>query len=90
MWRSNKPELSYVFSDDDVEGKINFENFLKDRNLLMMYDCYFQCLVNPVKYEMAESQKWTYLSKLTSMLIDWEKIVLTINEKISKEIIKEE
>jgi hypothetical protein len=41
MWRSNKPELSYVFSDDDVEGKINFENFLKDRNLLMMYDCYF-------------------------------------------------
>ena len=74
-----KPNLSYVFSDDDAGGKINFKKFLRDKNLSLMSSCYFQCLVNPVKYEMAESQKWKYLSNLASMLIDWEKIVLTIN-----------
>ena len=36
MWHNNKPELSYVFSDDDAGGKINVQKFLKDRNQSMM------------------------------------------------------
>ena len=55
-----------------------------------MSETFFQCLVNPVKYEMAESQKWNYLAVLTSMLMNSEKIVLTINEKVSTEILKVE
>jgi hypothetical protein len=45
----SEPNLSYVFSDDDAEGKINFKNLLKDKNSSLMPDRFFECLVNPVK-----------------------------------------
>jgi hypothetical protein len=39
---------------------------------------------------MSDSMKWHYISFLTNMLMDWEKLVLTINEKVSTEILKVE
>jgi hypothetical protein len=35
---------------------------------------------------MAESMKWNYLAELARMNVDWEKIVLTINKKVDKEM----
>jgi len=49
------PKLSYVFSKDDVGGKINFEKFLKDRDMYKYKDQFFECLVNPVKSNITDS-----------------------------------
>lgn len=32
--------------------------------------------------------KWNYLAELARMNVDWEKIVYTINEKVSTEIVQ--
>jgi hypothetical protein len=37
----DKPDLSYVFSDDDAEGKINFKKLLKENNLSDESEIYF-------------------------------------------------
>ena len=66
-----EPKLSYSFSQDDKQGKINVRKFLKEKNLDIKIKNYYECLVRPKEYDMGESFKWTYLSELANAVVDW-------------------
>ena len=42
-----EPKLSYSFSEDDKQGKINASNFLQEKNLHSKIKNYYECLVRP-------------------------------------------
>jgi hypothetical protein len=65
------PNLSYYFTEDNLNGKIDVRKFLKEKNMEKNYENYYDCLVRPKEYKMSESFKWTYLSELANLVVDW-------------------